>query len=97
MNSELLGYSLAPDARMIHADEACLILNPTLGTWVKVSRYAGVMCERFLGVDIQGITDSVGPAYGKETLDGLLGGLMRDLEARGLLVYGPWNGGGKRT
>lgn len=94
MNSELLGYSLAPDARMIHADEACLILNPTLGTWVKVSRYAGVMCERFLGVDIQGITDSVGPAYGKETLDGLLG-LMRDLEARGLLVYGPWNGGGK--
>lgn len=92
MEAASFAYSLAPDARVVRTDEAYLILNPALGTWAKISRYSGVMFERLLGINIQGIVDAVGPAYGREALASLLE-LMGGLEARGLLVCEPSEGG----
>jgi len=52
MESRSFVYSLAPDARVVRAGEAYLILNPAFGTWAKIGRYAGLMFERSLGINI---------------------------------------------
>ncbi|MDD4792887.1 MAG: radical SAM protein [Firmicutes bacterium] len=92
MESRSFVYSLAPDARVVRAGEAYLILNPAFGTWAKIGRYAGLMFERSLGINIQAIVDTVGPAYGREALVSLLE-LMEELQTRGLLVCEPSGGG----
>ena len=92
MEAGSFAYSLVPYARVVRTGKAYLIVNPVLGTWAKISRYAGVMLDRLVGISIQGIVDTVGPAYGREALVSLLE-LMEELQARGLLVCEPCGGG----
>jgi hypothetical protein len=68
MEAGSFAYSLVPYARVVRTGKAYLIVNPVLGTWAKISRYAGVMLDRLVGISIQGIVDTVGPAYGREAL-----------------------------
>ncbi|MEA4884906.1 MAG: radical SAM protein [Clostridia bacterium] len=78
-------FSLAPEARIIHADDSHFIIDPIAGSWVKLPRYAGILCEKACGQDADLMVDRVDIIYGGRAA-GEFRGLLEELSERGLMV-----------